>query len=212
MGNCAKCGKGLNWGERNTFFFNNQLKDGYIKAPITHPCYKYGRRELPAYKGKKICTSCLETVMLFGGAKGKNCINCGYCDEQQIAKGFAPALVGTAVIFDKSYKCRKFSLNINGNNCSSAESCSSYLTKEEYTKKCLSGEMNKDKVNVQIIIDFSSLKDVMSKGGVVMSAYNCPNCNAMVDIPEAGKILICKHCGTPIKPVDIFEKIKSLMQ
>jgi acetyl-CoA carboxylase beta subunit len=25
-------------------------------------------------------------------------------------------------------------------------------------------------------------------------------------------VLICKHCGTPIKPVDIFEKIKSLIQ
>ena len=26
-----------------------------------------------------------------------------------------------------------------------------------------------------------------------------------------GKILICKHCGNPIKPTDIFEKIKSLI-
>jgi hypothetical protein len=45
-----------------------------------------------------------------------------------------------------------------------------------------------------------------------MTTYKCPNCNGMVDIPEAGKVLMCKYCGTPIKPVDIFEKINSLIQ
>jgi uncharacterized Zn finger protein (UPF0148 family) len=69
---------------------------------------------------------------------------------------------------------------------------------------------NKEKV--QIILDFSSLKDVMSKGGIVMTSYKCPECNAKLDIPETGKVLICKYCGTPIKPVDIFEKVKSLIQ
>jgi hypothetical protein len=70
----------------------------------------------------------------------------------------------------------------------------------------------KEREHIHVVFDFSALKDEMTKGGLVMSAYNCPNCNAMVDIPETGKVLICKHCGTPIKPVDIFEKIKSLMQ
>jgi len=73
-------------------------------------------------------------------------------------------------------------------------------------------KVQKEKRNVQIIVDFSSLKDVMVEGGIVMTAYKCPNCNGMVDLPEAGKVLMCKYCGTPIKPVDIFEKIKSLMQ
>jgi DNA-directed RNA polymerase subunit RPC12/RpoP len=44
-----------------------------------------------------------------------------------------------------------------------------------------------------------------------MSSYNCPKCNAMLDIPEAGKVMICKYCGAPIKPVDIFDRIKSLL-
>jgi peptide subunit release factor 1 (eRF1) len=52
----------------------------------------------------------------------------------------------------------------------------------------------------------------MSKGGLVMTTYKCPNCNGMVNIPEAGKVLMCQYCGTPIKPVDIFDKIKSLIQ
>jgi DNA-directed RNA polymerase subunit RPC12/RpoP len=72
--------------------------------------------------------------------------------------------------------------------------------------------MDKEKANEQIILDFSSLKDVMAKGGLVMTTYKCPNCNGMVNIPEAGKVLMCQYCGTPIKPVDIFKKIKSLMQ
>ena len=73
-------------------------------------------------------------------------------------------------------------------------------------------EAKKDKERIQVVLDFSSLKEVMTKGGVVMSSANCPNCNAMVEIPESGKVLICKYCGAPIKPVDIFERIKSLLQ
>lgn len=72
-------------------------------------------------------------------------------------------------------------------------------------------KVEEDKKRVQVVLDFSSLKDTLSKGGIVMTAYNCPKCNAMVDLPEAGKVLICKYCGTPIKPVDIFEKIKALL-
>ena len=70
--------------------------------------------------------------------------------------------------------------------------------------------LNKEKI--QIILDFSSLRGALSKGGIVMTTYKCPICNGSLDIPEAGKVLICKYCGTPIKPVDIFEKIKSLIQ
>jgi hypothetical protein len=73
-------------------------------------------------------------------------------------------------------------------------------------------KVQKEKSNIQIVVDFSSLKDVMVEGGIVMTAYKCPNCNGMVDLPETGKVLICKYCGIPIKPVDIFDKIKSLMQ
>jgi hypothetical protein len=36
--------------------------------------------------------------------------------------------------------------------------------------------------------------------------------NGMVKLSEEGKVLVCEYCGTPIKPVDVFEKIKSLMQ
>ncbi len=61
-----------------------------------------------------------------------------------------------------------------------------------------------------VIADFAALRLVLSKNGVVMSAFNCPKCNNMLDIPENGKLLICKHCGNPIKPAEIYEKIKLL--
>ena len=70
----------------------------------------------------------------------------------------------------------------------------------------------KEKEHLHIVLDFSSLKDVMSKGGLVMTTCRCPNCSSMVGIPESGKVLVCQYCGTPIKPIDIFEKIKSLIQ
>jgi hypothetical protein len=59
--------------------------------------------------------------------------------------------------------------------------------------------------------DFKMLNAYFSQNGVVASAVNCPKCNNMVDIPENGKLLICKHCGNPIKPADIYEKIKALI-
>jgi hypothetical protein len=62
------------------------------------------------------------------------------------------------------------------------------------------------------IADFGSLMTYLKDKGVVMSAYNCPKCSNMVDIPDTGRIIICRHCGNPIKPVDIYEKIKDLIQ
>ena len=59
--------------------------------------------------------------------------------------------------------------------------------------------------------DFAALREFLKENGVIMSAYNCPKCNNMVDIPETGKLLICKHCGNPIKPAEIADKIKTLM-
>lgn len=73
-------------------------------------------------------------------------------------------------------------------------------------------EQPKQTQTIQVVLDFTSLKDVMSKGGIVMTTYKCPNCNGMVNLPEEGKVLMCQYCGTPIKPIDIFEKIKSLIQ
>lgn len=109
----------------------------------------------------------------------------------------------------RDWRCSKFDFPLTDMN--KAKKCTSFITQYDYEAKCLNGEMDKEKANIQIILDFSSLKDIMAKGGLVMSTYKCPNCNGMVKLPEEGKVLICEYCGTPIKPVDIFEKIKSLI-
>jgi DNA-directed RNA polymerase subunit RPC12/RpoP len=58
--------------------------------------------------------------------------------------------------------------------------------------------------------DFANLQESLVASGIVMSAFNCSKCDKMNDIPETGKLLICKHCGNPIKPNDIYEKIKEI--
>ncbi len=58
--------------------------------------------------------------------------------------------------------------------------------------------------------DFADLRQFLKESGIIMSAFNCPKCHNMNDIPETGKLLICKHCGNSIKPKDIHEKIKEL--
>ncbi len=61
------------------------------------------------------------------------------------------------------------------------------------------------------IADFAALNCYLKDNGVVMSAFNCPKCNSMIDIPEEGKVLVCRHCGNPVKPADVYEKAKALI-
>jgi DNA-directed RNA polymerase subunit RPC12/RpoP len=189
MGNCAKCGK--------KFGFLDLQHEWKTKA--VHP----------EWRGQSLHYECL--VQEWSNVP-KLCLNCGY---YELTETVEDEDIGS---YSKS-KCRKFSiaLDIAGDErftqlVAMANGCSSYINKNEYQEKCLKGEIGKEKEFIQIVLDFSSLKDVMSKGGLVMTTYKCPNCNGMVNIPEAGKILMCQYCGTPIKPVDIFEKIKSLIQ
>ena len=237
---CAKCGKEANlWRSKWTFKDNfpefygkrlcsnciTELKAKRLRAETKANTCIYCRRKFgfknpfkhewnskifhPEWFGKVLHTKCLiqEWKKI-----PKTCTNCGYYEI-------------TKTIYDEdlwSYsnsQCRKFciALDIVGDEhfsqqAAMAMECSSYINKKEYQKKCLKGEIAKDKERIQIVIDFSSLKDALKEGGIVMTAHKCPNCNGMVDIPEVGKVLICKYCGTSIKPVDIFERIKSLIQ
>jgi DNA-directed RNA polymerase subunit RPC12/RpoP len=78
--------------------------------------------------------------------------------------------------------------------------------------KALSDQKEKPQTVGLEITDFAALNVFLKDNGVVMSAFNCPKCNNMVDIPENGKVLVCKHCGNPIKPADVYEKIKALVR
>jgi ribosomal protein S27AE len=72
-------------------------------------------------------------------------------------------------------------------------------------------EAEKRKERVQIVIDFSMLKDYMDRGGLVLQKTKCPECNAPLPIPTSGNQVVCEHCGSTIFAQDIFEKIKSLI-
>jgi hypothetical protein len=87
---------------------------------------------------------------------------------------------------------------------------SSCISESDCENKGQIREMNKEKDSVQIILDFSSLRDVMTKTGMAITKFECPNCKGSVKIPEAGNVIICQDCRTIIRPNEIFKKI-SLM-
>jgi hypothetical protein len=72
-------------------------------------------------------------------------------------------------------------------------------------------ETEKKKERVQIVIDFTMLKEYMEKGGLILQKTKCPECNAPLQIPTIGNQIVCQHCGSTILAQDIFEKIKSLI-
>jgi len=84
------------------------------------------------------------------------------------------------------------------------------FSEERNRRNSQASHFNVDEVRDQDIPDFPTLRDVLAKDGVVISNFKCPKCSNMEGIPETGKLLICKHCGAPIKPNEISKKIKQL--
>jgi DNA-directed RNA polymerase subunit RPC12/RpoP len=72
-------------------------------------------------------------------------------------------------------------------------------------------EADKRRGRVQIVLDFSSLKEYMEKGGLTLQKMKCPECGAPIKLPQSGNQITCEHCGSIILAQDIFEKIKKLI-
>jgi len=72
-------------------------------------------------------------------------------------------------------------------------------------------EAERKKERVQVVLDFSSLKDYMEKGGLVLQKTKCPECGAPMSLPSTGNQTKCEHCGSTVYAQDIFEKVKSLI-
>jgi len=265
--NCAKCGKELSWRERQ-YYWQRQLRHGYLEYRTFSGKVK---RTCPEYKDKKLCKSCMLTLLNIGdvGASPavklneevnkailwqKNEVLVGHIGCQEFFEDRTQTLGvrlghhGFLIVTNQRvlFACKlgfmakdygiMFGINLenivsvspgkfgfndklvildkNGQHRDFIKPKIHSLVpiiNEAISERRNQLEAQKERERVQIVLDFSSLKDIMAKGGIVMSAYNCPKCNAMVDIPEAGKIMFCKYCGTPIKPVDIFDRIKSLL-
>jgi ribosomal protein S27AE len=73
----------------------------------------------------------------------------------------------------------------------------------------MEAEKKRDKVHV--MLDFSFLKSIMEKGGLMMQVLKCPECGASVEFPKSGNETVCTHCGKTIYAQDIFEKVKGLI-
>lgn len=75
-------------------------------------------------------------------------------------------------------------------------------------------EIKKSKENekIQIVTDFSWLRDYMEKGGIMIKTYKCPRCSGAIDIPANGKTGKCGFCGTTFYAEDVFKKVKDLIE
>jgi len=72
-------------------------------------------------------------------------------------------------------------------------------------------QKEKQREHVQVVLDFSSIRDTLAKGGVVATTFKCPQCSGPLDLPETGRQTTCRYCGAVIRPVDLFDKIKGLI-
>ena len=67
------------------------------------------------------------------------------------------------------------------------------------------------KERVQILLDFSFLKDYMEKGGIMVQKITCANCGGSMPLPETGNTVECPYCKTTHRVEDIFERVKQLI-
>ena len=72
-------------------------------------------------------------------------------------------------------------------------------------------EAEKKKEKVQIVLDFSGLKEYMKQGGLILQQTKCPSCGASIKLPEKGNQIVCGYCNSTIQAQDIFQKIKDLI-
>ncbi len=81
--------------------------------------------------------------------------------------------------------------------------------------KAVSNKRVKNKLqppkNTNTIIDFSSIKEYLKNGDVVMQTFKCPGCGASLEFPDNVDTTTCQYCGNKIKAVDLFEKIRTLI-
>jgi hypothetical protein len=73
-------------------------------------------------------------------------------------------------------------------------------------------EKAKEAGRVQVVLDFTFLRDFMEKGGLVIQKIACTSCGAPMLLPESGNSVSCQYCRATFHFEDIFERIKQLME
>ncbi|MEM3886767.1 MAG: hypothetical protein QXO82_06880 [Candidatus Methanomethylicia archaeon] len=59
--------------------------------------------------------------------------------------------------------------------------------------------------------DFSWLKSLLDRGGIVLTTVKCPSCGGILDIPNEGKFIKCKYCGQTIFVEDVINIIREVI-
>ncbi|MEM2951166.1 MAG: hypothetical protein QXV52_08730 [Nitrososphaeria archaeon] len=59
--------------------------------------------------------------------------------------------------------------------------------------------------------DFSWLKSLLDRGGIVLTTVKCPSCGGILDIPNEGKFIKCKYCGQTIFVEDVINIIRGVI-
>ena len=62
-----------------------------------------------------------------------------------------------------------------------------------------------------VVIDFSWVRRYLDKGGLVLTAFKCPQCSGSIDLPKEGNVTKCKYCGSNVYAQDVFDKLKGLL-
>lgn len=169
----------------------------------------YKGTEIPKYERKEGCV--LLTSRRFVGIEKRGVFSKSYYPTTHISLEKVRGVSKGVTIIDDQGETIFSSLRNFGDRtlCRSVNLIPVFRTAVKLRKAELASEKKKERV--QIVLDFSSLKDYMEKGGLMMQTFRCPHCSAPVEFPEKGKTTKCDHCGSKIYARDIFEKIKELI-
>lgn len=99
---------------------------------------------------------------------------------------------------------------VSGNNADKIEGMKAEIRRLVQEKKAYL-ERKEKAGRVQVTIDFSFLKSIAEKGGIVLNTLSCPYCSGVLEVPNSGNIMQCIHCGRKVYATDIFEKMKSVL-
>jgi DNA-directed RNA polymerase subunit RPC12/RpoP len=82
----------------------------------------------------------------------------------------------------------------------------------KYLEQVMDRKLDLERKKTQVAIDFSFLGCYMEKGGMVLTALKCPECNAPIEMPQNGTETVCSYCKSTIYAQNIFEKVRKLTE
>lgn len=59
-------------------------------------------------------------------------------------------------------------------------------------------------------VDFSLLKSILDKGGIVVKTIKCPSCGGILDVPSEGKFVKCRYCGHTIFVEEVVNMVREM--